>query len=90
MLDRRRFFLCINVLIERTAQSGVEHLDAAADTQYRNLPVSRQTRQQQFLPVAVRIDAMEFPNRIFVQEQWIQVTSACEQQSVQVFKGVDK
>ena len=82
--------LDIDVLIQGTSQCSVHHLDAAADTQYRNLSVGCQSGQQQFLPVAVGIDVMKFLDGLFVQEQRIDIGSACQQDSVYFVQQVDQ
>ena len=87
MLQAGHACLCAHVLIEFPSEGGVHHLDAPADAQDRNLAVGRQACQQQFLAVAPVVDAVQLLQRLFAQEERVDVASACEQQSVDVVEG---
>ena len=90
VLDAGSFHLRMDVLIERPPESGVHGLYAAADTQDGDLSVGCQSGEQEFLTVSARIDAMQFLDRFFSEKQRIDVRSAGQQDTVQLFQCVDE
>ena len=82
MFDGCAFVLRPNVLPYASSQGDGQYLNAFADAQDRHLAVGSHAAEEQFTLVAFRVDGMELRNRLFVNEQRVDVGTAAQQQAV--------
>ena len=90
MLDLCALALNINILPNFAAECCSHHLYAAADAQHRYLSVEGFASEEEFRLVPFGADTMELGQRLFAQEQRIDVVAAGEDDAVQGLEQCDK
>ena len=76
----------LQVLVERTAQRSHNCLEAATDAQHRYTAVVGQAYQHEFHEVALGVDAVELGDRLFAEEEGIDVGPARDDQTVNMIE----
>ena len=71
------------VLIDFAAQCRCHHLYAATDAEHRDLPMEGFADEEEFCGIALRTDAVEQRQRLFAQEQRVDVAAAREDDAVE-------
>ena len=76
--------------MERSAEGGGHHLDAAADAEEGNLAVVGEACQEEFEGVAFGVDAAEGGSGVLVPEEGVEVCAARKEESVDAVEQVEE
>ncbi len=79
----------LDVLIHFSTQSYRQGLYASANAKHRNLAIESQASEHQLCRIAFLIDVVKTWRRFFAKPQGIMVAATRQDQSVEMFQGVD-